>query len=313
MGILVRVTDLSPDDHLRDYGAGALIRLERAPSEDGTYVEIDTKPIVSAKFSYEIHDPTGTSSSWYRSRYSSADPGATLFSEYSDPWSDAAPTTYANLDDFLLRVGRPLTEREDRLEDELKMSFFRSPASGADEVRLFDGDGSGVLHVHSGIIELTSARFRLNAFADFADPAPGEERVDRPRPPGARGRPDVRGQPARPGRGPRPADGPEPPAALGVRPVQEHVAALLVRPVTALKVSLRGDREIAKLLDSLSGTELVNRTRRATRAGAAVMRTDLRARARSGKYPKTFQQIATRSSTRGGIKTQVGPTSPLHN
>jgi len=83
--------------------------------------------------------------------------------------------------------------------------------------------------------------------------------------------------------------------------------------VTALKVSLRGDREIAKLLDSLSGTELVNRTRRATRAGAAVMRTDLRARARSGKYPKTFQQIATRSSTRGGIKTQVGPTSPLHN
>jgi len=184
MGILVRVTDLSPDDHLRDYGAGALIRLERAPSEDGTYVEIDTEPIVSAKFSYEIHDPTGTSSSWYRSRYSSADPGATLFSEYSDPWSDAAPTTYANLDDFLLRVGRPLTEREtrlvariedaladstDRLEDELKMSFFRSPASGADEVRLFDGDGSGVLHVHSGIIELTSARFRLKAFADFAD------------------------------------------------------------------------------------------------------------------------------------------------
>jgi hypothetical protein len=83
--------------------------------------------------------------------------------------------------------------------------------------------------------------------------------------------------------------------------------------MSAIAFSLRGDREVRQLIDSLSGRELQNRTRRATRAGAAVMRTDLRARVRGGRYPKSFRKIATRSSTHGGIKTQVGPTSPLHN
>ena len=83
--------------------------------------------------------------------------------------------------------------------------------------------------------------------------------------------------------------------------------------MSRIVVSLRGDKEVRKLLDSLSGQELQNRTRRATRAGAAVMRVDLRRRARSGRYPESFRKIATRSSTRGGIKTQVGPVSPLHN
>lgn len=82
--------------------------------------------------------------------------------------------------------------------------------------------------------------------------------------------------------------------------------------MSRISVSLRGDREVRRLLDSLSGRELVNRTRRATRRGAAVMRTDLRARVRGNRYPKSFRKIQTRSSTRDGIKTQVGPTSPLH-
>lgn len=77
--------------------------------------------------------------------------------------------------------------------------------------------------------------------------------------------------------------------------------------------TLRGDREIRRLLESLSGRELQNRMRRATRAGAAVMRKELRSRAAGGDYPKTFQKIATRTSTRGGIRTQTGPTSPLLN
>lgn len=78
-----------------------------------------------------------------------------------------------------------------------------------------------------------------------------------------------------------------------------------------VSVSLRGDKEIRKLLDSLSGKELQTRTRRATRAGSAVMRAELRGRVRSGSYPRSFSRIKTRSSTRGGIKTQTGPTSPL--
>lgn len=78
-------------------------------------------------------------------------------------------------------------------------------------------------------------------------------------------------------------------------------------------VTVRGKREARALLDSLSGRELVNRTRRATRAGAKVLREEVRRRASSGEFPKSFRKTATRNSTRGGIRTETGPTSPLVN
>lgn len=88
--------------------------------------------------------------------------------------------------------------------------------------------------------------------------------------------------------------------------------------MSRLDFSLRGDREVRRLIDSLSAGELVTRTRRATRAGAAVMRTDVRARVRGSQYPRTFRKIATKSTTHAGPGgtspgTSVGPTSPLHN
>jgi hypothetical protein len=80
----------------------------------------------------------------------------------------------------------------------------------------------------------------------------------------------------------------------------------------SVTVSLRGDREIRKLLDSLSGRELNNRTRRATRAGASVMRADLRRRAASAEFPRSFRRTLTRNH-RNPLGTSVGPGSPLIN
>lgn len=77
-----------------------------------------------------------------------------------------------------------------------------------------------------------------------------------------------------------------------------------------LSVSLRGDREVRKLLDSLSGRELQNRTRRGTRAGAKVFRQGLRGRVGSG-YPRAYRKLATRNHRNGS--TSTGPTTPLLN
>lgn len=79
----------------------------------------------------------------------------------------------------------------------------------------------------------------------------------------------------------------------------------------AFEVSLRGDREVRELLDSLSGRELANRTRRATRAGVAVMRPVLRARAKDPKYPRSYAKIATKGHR--DLSTSIGPVSPLWN
>lgn len=77
----------------------------------------------------------------------------------------------------------------------------------------------------------------------------------------------------------------------------------------AVTFSLRGTKEARQLLDSLSGRELKNRTRRGTRAGAKVFRGGLVARVGSGRYPRSFRKIATKGHRDGA--TSVGPTSPL--
>jgi hypothetical protein len=77
-------------------------------------------------------------------------------------------------------------------------------------------------------------------------------------------------------------------------------------------VSLRGAPEARKLLDSLTGRELQNRTRRGVRAGAKVLRTEVRAEAkRRPDLPDSFARTATRNHR--NLSTSTGPTSPLLN
>lgn len=168
---LVRIAIANPDDLLRDYGAGALIRLERAATEAGAYAEVDTEALVAATYSYEIWDPTGASTSWYRYRISNA--LNTVQGPYSDPASPDAPEAYATLDDLLLtysqgtsdtrllaRYERALREATLDLDREIGYTALRETGTF-----LFHGDRTGVLHVHRGIVSLDSIDIRLSTGA----------------------------------------------------------------------------------------------------------------------------------------------------
>lgn len=80
-----------------------------------------------------------------------------------------------------------------------------------------------------------------------------------------------------------------------------------------MRIEIRGTKEARKLLESLSGRELQNRTRRATRRGAAIFREAVRDQARSrSDIPDSFARTATKAH-RNPVGTSTGPTSPLLN
>jgi len=79
-----------------------------------------------------------------------------------------------------------------------------------------------------------------------------------------------------------------------------------------VSATVRGYPEVQRTLNALQGGELVNRTRRGTRAGAKVMRAELRARAASSQFPATFRKTVTRGH-RNPVGTSVGILSPLIN
>lgn len=157
------------------FGAGALYRVERATSMDGTYAEIGTGELDAATTAYVFWDATGLATHWYRTRYSDAT--GSDFSEYSDPFSPQ--TAYATLDDLdatysrseddariLVRMQSALVDGIDRITEEVEADFFRHPASGT-ETRYFEGKGGTTLHVHAGLVTVTSIRIRLDRFTDW--------------------------------------------------------------------------------------------------------------------------------------------------
>lgn len=79
-----------------------------------------------------------------------------------------------------------------------------------------------------------------------------------------------------------------------------------------LTVDVRGLPETVELLESFTDRQLQNRVRQGTRAGAKIMRTELRSRAQDPKYPSSFRKTKTRGH-RTPVGTSVGPNSPLIN
>ena len=75
-------------------------------------------------------------------------------------------------------------------------------------------------------------------------------------------------------------------------------------------LDLRGTPEVEKMLSEFEGQPLQNRTRKALRAGIAIMRKELRARASTNRYPKTFRKTRTRGH-RNPVGVSVSPGSPL--
>lgn len=83
MANTIKISVDGPDDLLLTdaYGAGAIVRLQSCATEGGVYANLATATIVSGTRLYTMSDPTGTSSTWYRTRYENA--GATRSSDWS--------------------------------------------------------------------------------------------------------------------------------------------------------------------------------------------------------------------------------------
>jgi hypothetical protein len=73
------------------YGAGALLRWESGTSLAGPFTEGATLPLVASQTVYDVWDPNGTETTWYRTRTSNS--ASTSFSEYSNI-APPAPVPY---------------------------------------------------------------------------------------------------------------------------------------------------------------------------------------------------------------------------
>lgn len=174
--LIVNVDD--PDDLIAGYGAGALVRLERATSSAFTdSLEIDTEPLVSGTTQYKFWDTAGTDAHWYRSRYS--DSTGTTFSEYSDGFQPGSPHAYATVDSLRELLQLPDDSRDNVLSDllvrvtdqinlTLGFDFFRHPAVSGTEVRTLHGDGSDTITFKQGIYSLTSVQIGTGTGAAYS-------------------------------------------------------------------------------------------------------------------------------------------------
>ena len=153
------------------FGAGALIRIERAATQTGVYAEVQTLAIVATTVQYPWWDPGGDDTSWYRWRVS--DSGGATFSPYSamfqgtNPAASILPLTYASLDRLLAlfetrptqaarlaRLGSLLgTATAQLIADAGGRDYFRHPSSGS-ATWVVDGKGTDTIHVHEGLVAL---------------------------------------------------------------------------------------------------------------------------------------------------------------
>lgn len=172
--ILVSYVVTDPAAQITTLGAGALLRLERASSEAGSYAEFATLVLAANVNVYDIWDPAGDATSWYKARFTKAD--GTSPTAYSAAFQ-AGEQAYASRTDllrafrtttadsrFLDRASDVLTEVTRDLTREVGFSYFRSPLAGTEDV-IFDGSGGRLLHVHGlapriGVVSVTTVNIR---------------------------------------------------------------------------------------------------------------------------------------------------------
>jgi hypothetical protein len=160
------------------FGAGALIRLERSDDVGATWTEKTTIAILATQAQYTWWDGTGIATSLYRYRVSNA--GNTTDSDYSaafvgsSPTDTVSPLAYADLGDVTdlfntavsgasptdaRKLARfeslALTATDELIREAGGRDYFRHPASG-DAIWYQDGDGTPILHVHKGLVSLTT-------------------------------------------------------------------------------------------------------------------------------------------------------------
>jgi hypothetical protein len=193
----------NPDEILNSgaYGAGALLQIQSATAEAGPFADLSgtgstpTIPIVSGTKAYTGYDPAGTTATWYRTRYKSAD--ALRLSDWSAAFLvGAAEGFLVSLADVKGKLGITSTTDDEQLLDYLGevtddfseytgRRFVRSPASGS-ATFLFDVEQpSRTLWVPEGLAAVSQVEVATQTggayavlatsdwFLDPPDPAPG--------------------------------------------------------------------------------------------------------------------------------------------
>jgi hypothetical protein len=109
----IKVSVENPDELLStgEYGAGALVRVQWAATQTGSFADISgtgstpTIPIVTLTNFYTGYDPLGTSSTWYQTRYENA--GASRVSDWTPAFQvgDETAGLLCSLYDLKQRMG----------------------------------------------------------------------------------------------------------------------------------------------------------------------------------------------------------------
>lgn len=175
---ILRISVDDPDELLNPgaYDAGALIRIQSSAAQAGVFADIagmgatPTIPIVAGTFSYTGFDPSGTSATWYRTRYENA--GATRASDWSSAFQVGAASGIVGLADVKNRLAIDPADTDADAEllgfiNDLTIAierhctrwFVPRPASG-DATYLFSPMHYGrVLSVPRGIRSVSSIGF----------------------------------------------------------------------------------------------------------------------------------------------------------
>lgn len=116
---ILRIAVDNPSELLNSgaYGVGAVIRIQSAAQHDGPFADIagtgatPTILLVAGEFAYTGYDPVGTSATWYRTRYESAD--ASRASDWSDAFQVGSAAGIVGLADIRARLEIDETDHDD--------------------------------------------------------------------------------------------------------------------------------------------------------------------------------------------------------
>ena len=172
----LHITCENPDEILNAglYGTGALIRIQSSTTETGAFADLTgtgstpTIAVLAATRSYTGYDPLGTSSTWYRTRYESADTlrlsdwsaafqiggeAAGLICSLYDVKQRISGTLTANADELLLDFIRDATTD---LEGYCGRWFVPRPVSGATTYLFSPPADSRTLWIPKGVRSITA-------------------------------------------------------------------------------------------------------------------------------------------------------------
>lgn len=174
MAVIFRISVPNPDDILTLFGAGAKARWEHS-TDASSWTEGGTEAIVTGTTSYAVEHLAGTTSTYYRTRYSTATPAvAADYSAYSDTFQVSAANAYTDLVGVRLRMKQLNADRGDDAWLQTcidavntflnnRIGFFCGPST--DTVRTYDGCDSVKngrrFYVPGGIRTLTTVEIKL--------------------------------------------------------------------------------------------------------------------------------------------------------